>query len=183
MKTTHLQKFAVVLLATLFFISGCGYTTQSLLPSNLKTIYIDNFVNKINVTAESSDARMYRGYRPGMEIDVTRVIRDKYVFDGNLKVAPEQEANLILKGELVDFRNEALRYNRNDNIEEYRVRMVVNLQLINAKDGTVRWKESNFAGESLYNTPGSLAKNETDAIAEAEADLARRVVERTIEEW
>jgi outer membrane lipopolysaccharide assembly protein LptE/RlpB len=183
MINNYLRKVTVIVLAALFFMPGCGYTTRSLLPSNLKSIYVGNFVNKINVTAESSDVRMYRGYRPGMEIEVSNAIRDKYLFDGNLKVTDTDNANLILKGELVDFRNEALRYDRSDNIQEYRIRLVVNLELINAKDGTTRWKESGFAGESLYNPTGSLAKTETDAITDAEADLARRVVERTVEEW
>ena len=183
MKKIYSQKKALILFIAIFFISGCGYTTRSLLPPEFKTIYVDNFVNKINVTAESNDARMYRGYHPGMEIDVTRAIRDKYLFDGNLKVSDTKDVNLILKGELVDFRNEALRYDRSDNIQEYRIRMVVNLELINAKDGKTRWKETGFAGESLYNTTGSLAKTESQAITEAEDDLARRVVERTVEEW
>ena len=183
MRKIPLLKFAVMLLAVLFFISGCGYTTRSLLPSQFKTIYVDNFVNKINVTAESSDARAFRGYRPGMEIEVTRAIRDKYVFDGNLKVTDNDNADLILKGEFVDFRNESLRYDRSNNIEEYRVRMVVNMELVDAKTGKTRWKESSFAGESLYNTTGSLQKTETDAINDAESDLGRRVVERTVEEW
>ncbi|MDP3790712.1 MAG: LPS assembly lipoprotein LptE [Candidatus Omnitrophota bacterium] len=178
----RLQKFAVILLVTLFFISGCGYTTKSLLPPNLKTIYVDNLVNKINLTAESNDDRMYLSYRPGMEIETSRVIRDKYLSDGNLKVIDSEDADLTLKGELVDFRNEALRYDRNDNVQEYRIRVVVNIEMIN-KDGKVRWKESGFAGESLYTTTGPLAKSERTAVLEAEADLARRVVERTIEEW
>lgn len=183
MKRAHLRKFSAVLLTALFFVSGCGYTTRSLLPSNFKSIYVDNLVNKINVTDDSSDARMYRGYRPGMELDATRAIRDKYLFDGNLKVSDTQDADLILTGELVDFRNEALRYDRNNDIEEHRIRIVVNLELKNAKDGKVRWTEKNFAGESLYRTTGTMARSETAAIAEANSDLARRVVERTIEEW
>ena len=183
MGNIQLRKFSIILVTVLFFISGCGYTTKSLLPSNLKTIYVDNFVNSIKVTDESSDARMYRGYHPGMELETTRTIRDKFLFDGNLKLADIDRADLILKGELVDYRNEALRYNRSDNIEEYRVRLVVNLELKNAKDGKVRWTENNFAGESLYRTTGTLAKTETTAIKEAADDLARRVVERTIEEW
>ncbi len=183
MKNIHLRKYTAVLFAALFFIAGCGYTTRSLLPSNLKTIYIDNLVNKIKVTDESSDARMYRGYRPGMELEVTRTIRDKYLSDGNLKIAGPETADLILTGSLVDFRNEALRYDRNNNIEEYRIRLIVNLEMKNANAGKVRWTENNFAGESLYRTTGTLAKSETTAIKEAVDDLARRVVERTIEEW
>jgi len=181
MKKAHLHKFTAIFIL-IFFVSGCGYTTRSLLPSQFKTIYIENFTNKIKVTAESSDERMYRGYRPGMEIDVSRAIRNKYLFDGNIKIADSQEADLILKGELIDFRNESLRYDRNNNVLEYRIRMVVNIEL-QTKDGKTRWKESNFAGESLYNTTGALAKSESAAVLDAEADLARRVVERTIEEW
>ncbi len=183
MRNIHVRKFTAALFAALFFISGCGYTTKSLLPSNLKTIYVDNLVNKIRVTAESSDERMYRGYRPGMELEATRTIRDKYLTDGNLRIADAGTADLILTGELIDFRNEALRYDRNNDVQEYRVRIVVSLQLKNAGDGKVRWAENYFAGESLYTTSGPLAKSETTAIKEANADLARRVVERTIEEW
>lgn len=183
MRKMHLRGFAVAIIAALFFISGCGYTTASLLPSNFKTIYVDNLVNKIRVADESTDSRMFRGYRPGMEIDATRAIRDRYLRDGNLKVTTNpDDADLILKGDLVDFRNEALRYDRNDNIEEYRIRMVVNIELLE-KNGKTRWTENNFAGESLYRTSGPLARSETAAITEANEDLARRIVERTIEEW
>jgi len=183
MDNIRLRKFSVILFVAFFFIAGCGYTTKSLLPSDLKSIYVDNLVNKINVTDQASDARMYRGYHPGMELDATRAIRDKYLSDGNLKIADINTADLILTGELVDYRNEALRYNRDDNIEEYRARLVVNLVLKNAKDGKVRWTANNFAGESLYRTSGTLAKSEAAAIKDAADDLARRVVERTIEEW
>lgn len=179
---TNLLKRSIVLFSVMFFISGCGYTTRSLLPSEFKTIYVENFVNKINVTAESSDVRMYRGYRPGMEIDITKAIRDKFLFDGNLKVTNLENADLILKGEFVDFRNEALRYDRDDNVLEHRIRLVVNLEM-QTKDGKTRWVENNFAGEQLYRSTGSLAKSETTAINDAADDLARRVVERTVEEW
>jgi outer membrane lipopolysaccharide assembly protein LptE/RlpB len=182
MKKMYLRESTVLLFAACFFLSGCGYTTKSLLPSNLKSIYVENFTTKIKITAESSDDRMYRSYRPGMELDVSRAIRDKYLFDGNLKVADAEGAELTLKGELVDFRNEALRYDKSNNVAEYRIRVVINMILLN-KDGTIRWKEDNFAGEALYNTTGPLAKSESTATVEAEADLARRVVERTIEEW
>jgi len=183
MKNIYLRKFAAILILIVFFTAGCGYTTKSLLPSDLKTIYVSNLVNKIKVTDEASDTRMYRGYRPGMELETTRTIRDKYLSDGNLKIAGPDTADLILTGDLIDFRNEALRYDRNDDVEEYRVRLVVNIEMKNAKDGKVRWTEKNFAGESLYRTSGTLVKSETAAIKEAAEDLARRIVERTIEEW
>lgn len=167
----------------IFFVSGCGYTTHSLLPSNFKTIYVENFTNSINITAEQTNLRMYRGYKPGMEVELTKAVRDRFLFDGNLKIAAEEGANIILKGKLVDFKRDALRYDANDNVEEYRVKLIVNLELEDLRGGKSLWKEKGFAGETTYRTSGALAKSEDAAVKDAVSDLARRIVERTIEAW
>ena len=109
---------------------GCGYTTKSLLPSQAKTIYVENFANRIPITDQTSDVRMYRGYRPRLEFDITKAIIDRFLFDGNLKIAERRDkADLVLSGGLVDFKKESLRYDRNDNVEEYRVRVVTDIEL------------------------------------------------------
>jgi len=164
-------------------MSGCGYTTHSLLPSDFKSIRVENFKNDIKITAEQSDQRMYVGYRPGMEIELTKVVIDKFLLDGNLKIAAESDANIILKGTLTDFKRDALRYDANNNVEEYRIKLVVNTTLENVKTGALIWKENSFAGETTYRTSGSLAKSEAAAVSDAIADLARRIVERTVEAW
>jgi len=176
----HAGFFAMV---SVLFIAGCGYTTRSMLPANYKSIFIENVKNRISVTAEQSNLRMYRGYRPGMEIELTKAIIDRYIFDGNLKVAQEGKADLILQTELVDYKRDALRYDANDNIEEYRVKIIVNMTLIDGTTGATVWKERGFTGETTYNTVGSLAKSDAQGVADAENDLARRIVERTIEAW
>jgi hypothetical protein len=170
-------------LFAVFFLDGCGYTTRSLLPANFKTIYVENVANKINVTAEQSNLRMYRGYRPGMEIELTKAIINRYLFDGNLKIAPEGKADLVLKAELIDYKRDALRYDANDNVTEYRIKMIINMELFDAKTGNSVWKEKGFAGETTYMTTGPLAKTDATAVGYAMEDLARRVVERTIEAW
>lgn len=170
-------------ISILLLVSGCGYTTHSLLPSNFNNILIENFKNDIKITAEQSDQRMYIGYRPGMEIDLTRAVKDAYLQDGNLKIARESNADVILTGSLIDFKRDALRYDANNNVDEYRIKLVVNIGLENAKTGALVWKEDGFAGETTYRTSGSLAKSETAAIKDAISDLARRIVERTVEAW
>ena len=163
--------------------AGCGYTTKSLLPSNFKQLYVANFKNSIAISAEQSNMRMYRGYRPGMEIEITKAVTDKFIMDGNLKITTEDKADLALAGELVDFRREPLRYDVNDNIEEYRLKLIVNLELNDVKTGKTLWVEKGFAGETTYMTTGPLAKTDSTAVAAAMVDLARRIVERTIEAW
>jgi outer membrane lipopolysaccharide assembly protein LptE/RlpB len=183
MKTGYAKRIAALLLTMPFLLSGCGYTTKSLLPSEFKTVQVENFVNKINVAADMTDARMYTGYRPGMETEVTRAVIDRFLFDGNLTIAKGPDADIMLKGELTDYRREALRYDANAAVQEYRVRIVVDLELINARTGKTVWKEKNFEGETTYDTGGALAKTESAAISDAIKDLARRIVERTVEAW
>ena len=166
-----------------FCINGCGYTTRSLLPPDLKSICVESFTNTIHIAEEQSDERMYRGYRPGMEADLTREVIDRYLFDGNLKVKSDQTADMLLSGELVDFRKEGLRYDENNNVEEYRVLLTVNLVLKDVRSGKVFWAEKGFTGEATYRTSGSLARGEESAIQDAAKDLARRIVERTVEGW
>jgi len=180
---TMTRLFLIFFVSFFLAISGCGYTTSSLLPGDLKSIYVDNLKNSINVTAEQSNLRMYRGYRPGMERELTTAVNDKFLQDGNLRIAKESKADLILTGELIDFRREALRYDANNNVEQYRIVMVVNIELKNRKAGTEMWSEKGFSGESTYLTGGPLAKSETAAVHDAILDLARRIVERTVEAW
>ena len=57
------------------------------------------------------------------------------------------------------------------------------MELTNNKTGVVMWKEKGFAGETTYRTSGSLAKSDDAAVNDAIDDLARRIVERTVEAW
>ncbi len=184
------MKKILVLFCACVFVAGSsfafnigGYTTQSMLPSNFKSIFVETFINNIKVTAEQSNMRMYRGYRPGMELELTKAVIDYYLYDGNLKIAREDNADLLLKGTLVDFKRDALRYDTNDNIEEYRIKLIVNLTLIDAKTGNKVWEERGFAGETTYYTTGPMAKGEAQAVTDAIVDLSRRIVERTVEAW
>lgn len=171
----------------LFFITtifiGCGYTTGSLLPAHVKNIYVENFVNKIPLTEEVSDRNRYKTYRPRLELDITEAIIDKFIFDGHLRITQKQDADLVLEGELLDFRREPTKYGDNDAIEQYRIAIIINMKLMETKSDKVLWQEKGFAGSDYYYTVGSQAKSEDTAVTDAIDDLARRVVEKTIEVW
>ena len=97
---TVLLVMSYLLLVT---ITGCGYTTRSAIANKFKTIYITPFVNKIDVTRDADVGTKYKVYRPLLETDITRAVSDKFLFDGNLRPAKKESADLILKGELVEF--------------------------------------------------------------------------------
>ena len=51
------------------------------------------------------------------------------------------------------------------------------------RTGKIIWKEKEFSGEATYRTTGSLAATESASVKDAVSDLARRIVERTVEGW
>lgn len=160
-------------------ILGCGYTTGSTLPTDVKTIFVDTFVNRISFTNESRRNL----YLPLLEQDVRRAISDRFLFDGNLKLDDADSADLVLTGELLNYRRVGLRFSGNDDVEEYRVYITVRLKMSRNGQEEPLWEEKAFIGEATYFVSGSRATSEESAVDESVEDLARRIVERTVEDW
>jgi outer membrane lipopolysaccharide assembly protein LptE/RlpB len=170
-------------------LAGCGYTTRSMLQGKYNTIYVAPFLNKVDVTQETFSENKYRIYRPMLETDITKKVINRYLFDGNLKPVKEPAADLVLKGELIEYRKDPLSYTANtENVTEYRININVNLSLWDAKENKLLWQENNFNGNYSYFTAdnpnaSSVIVPEATAVNNAIEDLSRRIVERTVEQW
>lgn len=171
--------FIGVLCFFILGIVGCGYTTKSALPPRLKTINIQPFKNSINY-ATLGDRDVYFQL---LEVKVHNAVVDRFQFDGNLRIVQPEAADLILKGEVVESRRNPLRYTSNDDVEEYRIQIVMKLELLDVKTGEPMWEYDRFVGEATYFLTGVQATSEDSAVAEAALDIARRIVETTIENW
>jgi hypothetical protein len=176
-----MRKILIATIALSCLAAGCGYTTGSLLPSHIKAIHIEPFRNRVNYATEGRRTL----YVPLLEVRVRNAVVDRFLFDGNLKVVDENRANVILTGEIVDYQRGGLRFNQEDDriVEEFRVQIFANLSLWDVKKEEVIWSQTNMAGEATFFTTGPQARSEAEAIEEAITDLARRTVERTIEDW
>jgi hypothetical protein len=144
------------------------------------------FVNKIDITQETDAATKYKIYKPMLETDITKAVIDKYLADGNLRPVKSEAADLTLKGELLEFRRDPLRYTDSDEVEEYRINLIVNIRLQDNRKNELVWEENRFTGETTYFTSFTttgIAKSDVTAVADAITDLARRIVERTVEQW
>jgi hypothetical protein len=84
---------------------------------------------------------------------------------------------------VVEFRKDPFRYLDNDDVSEYRINLVVNISLWDSKTDKILWQENGFIGDSIYFVTGPQAQSESNAVVDALNDLARRVVERTVEDW
>jgi hypothetical protein len=166
-------------LLSIIYFSGCGYTTKSTLPKSIKTIRVEPFKNNIDFTQGASRNL----YLPLLEVEAHNAVINRFVFDGNLKVVELNEADLILNGELKNYERSGLRYTDDDDVQEYRVHVTVSFTMTNVESGMLSWSEPSFVGEATYFVTGPSATTEESAVDAAIVDLARRIVERTIEDW
>ncbi len=179
MRCPCLYVLVLMCAAAVSLLSGCGYTSRSTLPASIKTIHIAMFKNNIDFSAEGQRNL----YLPLLEVKTRNAIVNRFLFDGSLKIADADTADLVLKGQLVGYDRTALRYTDNDDVQEYRIHITVSLELWNSNKDEVSWTEPGFTGETTYFTTGALARTEEAAVEDAITDLARRIVERVIEDW
>lgn len=162
---------------------GCGYTTRPGLAPHLKTVYIKPFVNQIDLTQLATNYQQFPLYRHGMEVDVTKAVTDRFQFTGLLRPALPERADSRLEGELVAFRRDALRFNASQQVEEWRLNVVVNVRFYDLHTNELVWEEPNLTGDATYFELGAQAEAESTALDRAVKDLARRIVEQTVENW
>lgn len=173
------MKTALVVLAFMIaaLMPACGYSTKSSLPAHIKTIAVLPFPNKIDFQSGKPNV-----YVPLLEVKSHDAVVNQFLFDGNLRIVDEKQADLVLKGELIGYDRSALRYNNNNDVQEYRITVTVRLTMTDSV-GTVLWEEPSFSGEDTYFLTGPNASSEAGAVEDAVKDLAKRIVERTVEDW
>ena len=171
-----------VLLAASLALTGCGYTTKSLLPENIRRVNIPPVKNAIDLSSEISDKTPFRATRPGLEVEITNAVINRFIFDGQLKVVSADKADATLSATLVDYRRDALRYSKSEDVQESRLSIVIDATLIQKSDNKVLWKER-LTGDTSFFLSGPRAVSEDEAAAKAVDDLARRMVENTVEYW
>jgi len=178
--------FFTLAIIVLISLSSCGYSIRSLSYSRNTKIYVKPFENKVdlNIADEYSDRYPYKLYRHRLETKITDAVINRYLLDGYLKVVSnEAGADLVMNGELTNYEKQPLRYDDQSNIEEYRANLIVNITLRDTKKDVLLWQENGFVGYSEFFTTGGQAKSEDAAIDDAVEDLARRIIERTVEDW
>ena len=179
-----LKKISFVSIAALaFLMAGCGYTMKNAVPENIKSIHIAPVKNSIDLTGEISDKDRFKVYRPGLEVELTNAIMNRFIFDGNLKVVAREKADAILEARLVDYRRDPLRYSRGDDIQEYRLSVTIEVNVYLAKDQKKLWQSNALTGDTSFFLSGPRALSEDEAVQKAVDDLSRRVVDKTIELW
>ncbi|MDD5218082.1 MAG: LptE family protein [Candidatus Omnitrophica bacterium] len=155
---------------------GCGYTNQTVLPVDMQTIYVDTVKNAIPIN------RMY-SFEPGLEMMITNAIIRRFERDGNMRIVKKEEADAILESKLIGYEQEGVRFSKLEQVQEYRLFIVLDVSLINRKTGDVIWREPNFSGDTEFFVGDFRSQDRNKATPDAVERLARNVVDRVVEDW
>ncbi len=148
---------------------ACGYGTTSRTAKDIKSIYVPFFENQ---TAE-----------PNLEISVTQRVIDNLVRDNTLKVVPENAADAVLDGKIVEFKNQPFSFNQDLNAEEYIVVIRVVVTLFNRRTNEPIWAERSFQGDGSYFIEQSGGRTFNEAVDESLREITERILNLTVQDW
>jgi outer membrane lipopolysaccharide assembly protein LptE/RlpB len=160
----------LVLVLLALALGGCGYGTNTRTAKDIKTIYVPFFENK---TSE-----------PNLDIKVTEQIINNLVNDNTLKVVPENSADAVLDGQIVDFKRQPFSFNRDLNAEEYHVMITVVCTLFNRRTNEPIWKDRNFVGDGSYFVDQvQNGRTYDQAVEESLKEITDRILNLTVQDW
>lgn len=158
-------------------LAGCGYSNKVVLPyPEAKTIAVPMLKNTI-------PPQNILSYVAGLETHLTQAVVDEIARDGNLRLVDEEDADLVLRGEITAYEKEGFRFNRFEQVDEFRLFIVVKLILEDRKTGKRLWTEKNFSGDTQFFINGPRVIPEEQAAQKAITDLAEKIVNRVVEDW
>ncbi|MDD4858172.1 MAG: LptE family protein [Candidatus Krumholzibacteria bacterium] len=167
-----MQRRCSIIAATVFLVlaPACGiYSTKGRTAGDIKKIAVPNLSNE---TAQ-----------PDIEIDITSNLRDGLIKDNTLKVVPEDEADAVLEGTVIDYRNVPFTFNADLQAEQYRLFVSLSVSLFNPKDNSYIWKDRRIEAHSDYYLETATERNYDKALEEVYKDIVEGILNATTQEW
>ncbi|MGR3177876.1 MAG: LPS assembly lipoprotein LptE [Candidatus Anammoxibacter sp.] len=169
MEDNTIKRKMLVFLSILFFgaLIGCSYSSRSILKQNVNSVYIPIFDNKT--------------FRRGLEFGLTKALKNEIMFKTQLRIAEKDNADSLLSGEIVDFAEQTMIVDSNDNIVESRIFIVVDFIWRDLRTGRILAEQK----EVIAPTEFIVGHGETIETAKNESyvDLAERIVDMMSERW
>ena len=167
----------VALACAAALVAGCGYTNKTVLPKKIHSIAVPTFEDRIPTDSDFT-------HQAGLVVDVTNAVINRLLFDGNLRVVDEKDADVTLVGKVIRFDQEPTRFDDLERVEEYRLVVVTHITLLDNHTQKPLWIESNLGGDTEFFLEGSSrGKGQRRATEEAVEELARNIVDRIVEDW
>lgn len=172
MKRKTLLWMCVVATAMLF-VAGCGYRRagkDNPLLLGINTIAVPYFKNDT--------------FEAGIEAIFTTVFANEFINSKRLQVVRIDDADVILRGTIKNFREQVISYNQDRKALEYRVFVTLDLSLEKRDSGEILWKRKRLADNEEYQVSSYITVTQTDktvAVEKIAQNLAKKVYESIIQ--
>ncbi|MCX8044962.1 MAG: LPS assembly lipoprotein LptE [Desulfobacterota bacterium] len=171
------KEFAFIMAFSLLLLwcmaVGCGYHragTYNPQLAGIATIAIPYFKNTT--------------FEPEAEKIFTHAFINEFIKSKRLRVVSEPDADLILRGTIRKLIEDTIAYNRDDKALEYRMDVVLDVQLERRQTGEVLWKRKNVRHSEEFPVGDNIVLSEAAkraALGRLAADLAERVHDSIIQ--
>jgi outer membrane lipopolysaccharide assembly protein LptE/RlpB len=162
-----------IMLTSVLFSAGCGYRLagkDNPMLAGINTIAVPYFKNDT--------------FEAGIESVFTNVFANEFINSKRLQVVNIDQADVILRGTIKNFREQIISYNQDKKALEYRVFVSVDLRLEKRDTGEVLWKRKRLTDNEEYQVSSYITVTQADktiAVEKMAQDLAQRVYESIIQ--
>jgi len=150
--------------------SGCGYSFRGNLPGHIKTVAVPMFKNKTEAV--------------GLENTITSAVISAFSNGGRLRIAPAEEADSILEGEIVGYQLDGAGFDRNSNVQAYHLRVVLNVVFRDVRQNKVLWEEKGLTQTSDFQVQGQVSDTLAQgagAVSQGAADIGRKIANAAVD--
>ena len=171
----RLIALAVLAVALAGALGGCGYSFRGNLPAHIQTVAVPVFTNKTQ--------------EPAVENAITAAVINAFASGGRLRVVPLEQADSVLEGEITGYALQPLAFDRNINVQEYRLLVTLNIQFRDTRRGAVLWRQEGLQEKGDFRlagqpgTVGTTIGREEGAVREAAVEIGRRIVTLAVDRF
>ena len=162
-----------ILFALMIVLAGCSYSPNpNPVSSHTGTIAVPVFQNRTT--------------QPALEEEVTTAIVNRLIQGSKLRVVPESEADLVVTGVVIGYKNSVFGFNATEKAEEYQVAVTLGVTVRDRTKNRELWKDDQLVRTANYFVVqvGSQAPGTEDqGRASAVDKLAEAVLNKTVETW
>ena len=164
---------ARLLLLLVLVVAGCSYSPNpNPVSSHTGTIAIPVFQNR---TAQ-----------PALEEEVTTAIVNRIIRGSKLRVVPESQADLVVNGAVIGYRNAVFGFNAAEKAEEYQVAVTLSVTVRDRVKNRELWRDDQLVRTANYfviQVGTQQPQTEVEGRANSVDKLAEAVLNKTVETW
>ena len=158
----------VMMLSLLILLTGCGYSSEPLHRTTVRTVYVDMFQSK--------------EFRRGIEFQLTEAVRKQIDRATPYKNAPREKADTVLTGEILEWRESTIGRSFITNLpRETAATLAIRYRWQDMRTGKLLVDQPRMVTTIQYVRP--VGETAYDAREDAANKLARKIVNSMETPW